>query len=68
MDGYSLMVARFPGQNQEHPDSSGYVIGLQETLLMDEPQISKIRPVAAVGHADHDEPEPLHQARSRPEH
>ena len=40
---YSLMVARFPGNNQEHPDSSGYVINLQEELL-DDDRISAIVP------------------------
>jgi hypothetical protein len=40
---YSVMVARFPGNNQEHPDSSGYVIGLMETLLNDD-RVSRILP------------------------
>lgn len=43
MDSYSIMVARFPGQNQEHPESAGYVMGLMETLHNDD-QISKIVP------------------------
>lgn len=41
--GYSLMVARFPGNNQEHPRSSGYLIDLQEKLLTDD-RISAIVP------------------------
>lgn len=40
---YSLMIARFPGNNQEHPESSGYVIGLMEQLHNDD-RISKIVP------------------------
>lgn len=43
MDSYSLMVARFPGQNQEHPESAGYVMGLMETLH-NEPQVKSILP------------------------
>lgn len=35
-DTFRLMVARFPGNNQEHPSSSGYVIDLQEKLLTDD--------------------------------
>lgn len=36
MRSYSLQVARFPALNQEHPDSAGYVIGLQEQLHNDD--------------------------------
>ena len=43
MDSYSLMVARFPGQNQEHPASAGYVMGLMETLHNDD-RVDLIRP------------------------
>lgn len=43
MKSYSLMIARFPGQNQEHPASAGYIMGLQETLLLDA-RVAKIYP------------------------
>lgn len=40
---YSLMIARFPGQNQEHPASAGYVINLMETLHNDD-RVATIHP------------------------
>lgn len=43
MGPFSLMVARFPGQNQEHPDSAGYVMNLMETLHNDD-RIGEIHP------------------------
>ena len=38
---YHVRLARFPGNQQEHPKSSNYYIGLQETLLMD-PRIGSV--------------------------
>ncbi len=43
MRKYSIMVARFPGMNQEHPLATDYVINLQEKLLTDD-RIDKIIP------------------------
>lgn len=37
------MLARFPGSDAEHPDSSGYIMGLMETLLTDE-RVSRMIP------------------------
>lgn len=36
MQKFNLMIARFPGQNQEHPDSAGYVMELMGNLAHDE--------------------------------
>ncbi len=36
MKKFKLMVARFPGNNQEHPASSQYVINLMFSLLQDD--------------------------------
>jgi hypothetical protein len=43
MGPFSVMIARFPGNQQEHPDSSGYVINLAFTLPNDS-RISKVVP------------------------
>ena len=40
---YRVMLARFPGQNQEHPDSSGYYMSLLPRLHKDE-RISEVVP------------------------
>jgi hypothetical protein len=36
MGPFSLMIARFPGNNQEHPAAAGYVMQLMETLHNDD--------------------------------
>lgn len=38
---FKVAVIRFPGQNQEHPESAGYVIDLQE-LLVNDPRVEEI--------------------------
>ena len=43
MPHYSVMLARFPGNNQEHPDSAGWVT---ETALKikDDPRVERLEP------------------------
>jgi hypothetical protein len=43
MRPYSLMIARFPALSQEHPDSSGYVMGLIEQLHNDD-RVGEVEP------------------------
>lgn len=43
MDSYSVMIARFPGNNQEHPESSGYAMHLFAMLGQDK-RISRLVP------------------------
>lgn len=42
MGPFNVMIARFPGNYQEHPASSDYIINLMESLIRDE-RIDKIK-------------------------
>lgn len=48
VDGFRVMLARFPGNNQEHPDSSGYLMKILPSILRDN-RIDEVVPFRKAG-------------------